>query len=100
MSRNLKTNSMKTMSVIGIVWFSLSLIFVFAFYEIDLEASAGWGMLGLLYAIPFSIVALTNSNKKKTNNSYDELIKLSELKDKGIISDDEFNSKKSDLLKN
>lgn len=88
------------MSIIGIVWFSLSLICIFGFFESDLEAAAGWGMLGMLYAIPLSIVGLINSNKEKKSNSYNELIKLSELKEKGIISEDEFKSKKNDLLRN
>ncbi len=86
------------MSIIGIAWFSLSLLCIFAFYETDLEAAAGWGLLGMLYAIPLSIVGLINSNKKQNNNSYYELLKLNELKEKGIISENEFNSKKNDLL--
>jgi len=87
------------MSIIGIVWFSLSLLFILALFESDLEAAAGWGMLGMLYAIPLSIVGLINSNNEKKSNSYNELIKLSELKEKGIISEDEFKSKKNDLLR-
>ncbi|MBM3453500.1 MAG: SHOCT domain-containing protein [Bacteroidetes bacterium] len=90
---------MKIMSIIGIVWFSLSLLFILALFESDLEAAAGWGMLGMLYAIPLSIVGLINSNNEKKSNSYNELIKLSELKEKGIISEDEFKSKKNDLLR-
>lgn len=89
---------MKIMSIIGIVWFSLSLLCILAFYESDLEAASGWGLLGMLYAIPLSIVGLINSNKKQNNNSYQELLKLNELKEKGIISESEFNSKKNDLL--
>lgn len=89
---------MKIMSIIGIVWFSLSLLCILAFYESDLEAAAGWGLLGMLYAVPLSIVGLVNSNKKQSNNSYQELLKLNELKEKGIISESEFNSKKNDLL--
>jgi len=90
---------MKTMSIIGIVWFSISLLCILAFYETDLDASTGWGMLGMLYAIPYSIVSLINSNKIGENSSYNDLIKLNDLKEKGILSEDEFNSKKIDLLK-
>jgi hypothetical protein len=99
MSRKLKIKNMKSMSIIGIVWFTLSLLCIIGFYESDLEASAGWGMLGMLYAIPLSIVSLVNSKKAKNNNPYNELIKLSDLKEKGIISDEEFNAKKMDILK-
>jgi len=87
------------MSIIGIVWFSLSLICIFAFFESDLEASAAWGMLGMLYAIPLAIVGLVKSNKPdKELNVTAELLKLSELKEKGILSEDEFQAKKKDLL--
>ncbi len=87
------------MSIIGIVWFSLSLICILAFLESDIEASAGWGMLGMLYAIPLAIVGLVKSNKpKKELNVTAELVKLSELKEKGILSEDEFQAKKKDLL--
>lgn len=73
---------MKIMSIIGIVWFSLSLICILAFLESDIEASAGWGMLGMLYAIPLAIVGLVKSNKpKKELNVTAELDKLSELKE-------------------
>ena len=88
------------MSIIGIVLFSLSLICILAFFESDLEASAGWGMLGMLYAIPLAIAGLVKSNKpKKELNVTAELVKLSELKEKGILSEDEFQAKKKDLLK-
>lgn len=90
---------MKTMSIIGIVWFSISLLCILAFYETDLDAAIGWGMLGMLYAIPYSIVGLINSNKIRENSSYNELIKLNDLKEKGILSEDEFNSKKMELLR-
>ncbi|MBP8782210.1 MAG: SHOCT domain-containing protein [Paludibacteraceae bacterium] len=90
---------MKIMSIIGIVWFSLSLICILAFLESDIEASAGWGVLGMLYAIPLAIVGLVKSNKpKKELNVTAELVKLSELKEKGILSEDEFQAKKKDLL--
>lgn len=88
------------MSTIGIVWFSLSFIGLIGFYESDLEASAGWGMLGMLYAIPLSIVGVIKSKEMKNNNSFNDLLKLNELKEKGIISELEFNAKKFELLKN
>ena len=89
------------MSIIGIVWFSLSLLCILAFINSDMEASAGWGLLGMLYALPYAIVGLVNSNKKtKTEKSAtQELIELAELKEKGILTEDEFQAKKIDLLK-
>jgi hypothetical protein len=52
----------------------------------------GWGLLGMLYAIPYSIVGLILSNRanKTGKSATQQLIKLSELKEKGILSDDEF----------
>ncbi len=92
---------MKTMSIIGIVWFSLSLLCVLAFSgSYDLEAAAGWGVLGLLYAIPYAIVGLVKSSKSGSPklNISSELLKLNELKEKGILTQEEFNHKKAQLL--
>ena len=70
MSRKIKILKMKVMSIIGIIWFSLSLICIAGFMNSDMEAAVGWGILGMLYAIPYSIVGLVKSNnasKKETN---------------------------------
>ena len=89
------------MSIIGIVWFSLSLLCIAGLLASDMEAAAGWGILGMLYAIPYSIVGLVKSNNvsKKETNVTQELIKLAELKEKGVLTEDEFQAKKIDLLK-
>ena len=91
---------MKTMSIIGIVWFSLSFLFMMAFLNTNMPASAGWGLLGMLYAIPFSIVGLVKSvqSKKPDNSITQELLNLFELKEKGVITEDEFQAMKMDLL--
>ena len=92
---------MKVMSIIGIVWFSLSLICVIGFSNNMNNEAVGWGMLGMLYAIPYSIVGLIQSNKKNKaeKSTTQQLIELAELKEKGILSEDEFQAKKNDLLK-
>ncbi len=91
---------MKVMSIIGIVWFSISLLFVIAFANNDKTASLGWGMMGLMYALPYSIVGLVAENKKKTNtvDLSNELMKLAELRDKQILSVNEFEAQKVKLL--
>lgn len=91
---------MKVMSIIGIVWFSISLIFLLAFMHDDIKASIGWGMMGLMYAIPYSITGLVIAmkNQKKSTDSMNELIKLNELKDKGILTEEEFQAKKQELI--
>ncbi|WP_256761589.1 SHOCT domain-containing protein [Cohnella sp. WQ 127256] len=92
---------MKVMSIIGIVWFSLCLIFILGLAASDnAESAAGWGMLGLFYALPFSIVALVKSlgNTKPIANVHDQLLKLNELKEKNIITEEDFNKKKDVLL--
>lgn len=92
---------MKVMSIIGIVWFAFCLILIIALAgSNNPEAAAGWGILGLLYGVPFSIVALVKSlgNKKPIINVHDQLLKLNELKEKNIITDEDFNKKKDVLL--
>ena len=92
---------MKVMSIIGIVWFSLSLICIVSFTNGMNDEAVGWGILGMLYAIPYAIVGLLKSNKKDKAeiSAIQELVKLNELKEKGILTDDEFQAKKVDLLK-
>lgn len=94
---------MKALSIIGIVWSSLSLFCVLAFIDSDPDASSGWGLLGLIYALGFAITALVMSLKKEKTNvsiisAHEQLLKLNELREKNIISEDEFNKKKAELL--
>jgi len=92
---------MKVMSIIGIVWFSLSFFCAIGLNNGMNDEAVGWGILGMLYAIPYSIVGLIQSNKKKQTekSTTQQLIELAELKEKGILSEDEFQAKKIDLLK-
>lgn len=92
---------MKVMSIIGIIWFSFSLICVVGFSNNMNDEAVGWGILGMLYAIPYSIVGLIQSIKKNKveKSTTQQLIELAELKEKGILSEDEFQAKKVDLLK-
>ena len=53
------------MSIIGIVWSSVAFLGITALLGFDDGAAAGWGILLFLYALPFSIVVLVNSNKIK-----------------------------------
>ena len=72
------------MSIIGIVWFSLSFICVVGFSNGMNDEAVGWGMLGMLYAIPYSIVGIVQSNKKNKieKSANQQLIELAELKEK------------------
>lgn len=57
--------TLKVMSIIGIVIGGLSFLCLMAFNNIwDYEAGIGWGIIAVLYFIPFSIVSLNISNKK------------------------------------
>jgi hypothetical protein len=93
---------MKIMSVIGICWFSLSFICIVGLIQSNMEAAAGWGIIASLYAIPYSIVGLVVSSKKSENllNITLELTKLNELKEKNIITEEEFQTLKSRIIKN
>jgi len=92
---------MKVMAIIGIVWFSISILCLVSFNNSLNDEAVGWGFLALLYALPFSIVVLVQTNKKETpdKNVTQELLKLNELKEKGILSEEEFQSIKLNLLR-
>ena len=92
---------MKAMSIIGIVIFSISLFFIVVLIgKQDYYAAAGWGIIGMLYAIPYSITGLVvaNKNVKNTKNMTTELIQLANLKEKGILTEEEFQAKKQSLI--
>jgi hypothetical protein len=56
--------TLKIMSIIALVWFGLALICLVAFNNsYDYESAIGWGILAVLYGIPYAIVALTQSKK-------------------------------------
>lgn len=48
-------SAVKTLSIIGMVFFGLCLLLVGAFAESDPEAAAGWGLFAILYGIGYSI---------------------------------------------
>ena len=57
--------TIKVMSIIGCFVFVLSLICIFAWGgTIDNDAALGWGMIGCLYGVSFSIVGIVQSSKK------------------------------------
>lgn len=89
----------KVMSIIGIVWFAICLMGLLACLEDDYEAAAGAGLFGLLYAIPFAIVGLVASSKQGgKKNVAQELLDWQALKEKGVLSEEEFKAKKIELL--
>ncbi len=105
--------SMKAVSVFSVVFFTIAfLIYLVTYIDYSKYITFGpsqiiWhitinGMLYTPYALSLSIVMLVKSNKKRkifTNaNVADELLKLSELKEKGIITEEEFDAKKAQLL--
>jgi hypothetical protein len=49
---------MKVMAIIGIVWFSISILCIDSLQNNLNDEAVGWGYLGLFYAIPFAIVVL------------------------------------------
>lgn len=93
----------KSMSIIGVVWSSICVVLVFALSS-DHEASAGWGMFSMLYAIPLSIVLLVKGKAGgdiQTPSSDDNLQKIKELHELyklGALTEEEFSKKKSELL--
>ena len=97
---------MKAMSIIGIILFS---IFTITYLDDNTppEGSAYEdayysGLLGVLFGLAYSIVGLVYVRKHKKNpevqNYTLEIIKLGELKEKGLLTEEEFETKKSQLL--
>lgn len=90
---------MKTLSIIGIIWFSILFLGMSEFADYEPDAAMGCGFLAIIYAIPYSIVGLVKSIKSKpTFDSIEELKKLSELKDLGILTENEFIKRKGEIL--
>ena len=98
---------MKTMSIIGVILFSL---FTLTYLSTDapfdgsnFENSYYNGFIGVLFGLAYSITGLvyvkkTKTNKKTTDYAID-LQKLGELKEKGLLTEDEFEIKKQQLLR-
>lgn len=60
--------TIRVMSIIGIVWFSISLLCIITFYKDNsIDAAIGWDLMAVIYAIPYSIVGLVQSRKHKKN---------------------------------
>lgn len=98
--QNSKNKSPKAFSIVAVVWSALSVVCVFAFSD-DLEASAGWGILCLLLAIPYAIYSIVKAPQNAANNNNENLSqidKLHELLQKGAITPEEFAKKKNELL--
>ena len=58
--------TLKVMSIIGLIIFILSIICIIAWGGTrDNDAALGWGLIGCIYGIAFSIVGIVQSNKIK-----------------------------------
>jgi hypothetical protein len=98
---------MKAMSIIGIILFSLfTLTYLSTDAQIDgayFEDSYYCGFIGVLFGLAYSITGLVYVKKqkplKKATDYAIDLQKLGELKEKGLLTDDEFEIKKQQLLR-
>ncbi|WP_339169156.1 SHOCT domain-containing protein [Paenibacillus sp. FSL R5-0341] len=94
---------MKALSIVSLIGFVLNFLFIVVFLDGSqegAEVAAGLGLLGVLYGLLFSILALIISSKRKKApvNVHEQLLQLGELKEKNIISEYEFDQKKEKLL--
>jgi len=97
---------MKAMSIIGVVLFGLILLttlfgrFLSVGY-IHMGVEISISILGILYGLAFSIIILVKSKKRRAaiTDFNEQLIKLAELKEKGHLTENEFHTKKAQLLK-
>ncbi|MBD8840099.1 MULTISPECIES: SHOCT domain-containing protein [Paenibacillus] len=94
---------MKALSIVSLIGFVLNFLLMVVFLDGSqdgAEVAAGLGLLGVLYGLLFSILALVISGKRKKTpvNVHEQLLQLGELKEKNIISEYEFDQKKEKLL--
>ena len=93
---------MRAMSIIGIIWFSFSIIGgSVSSSKGSAQVAAGWAIMASLYGLAFAIVALVKLHQPKAAQatlSSEELATLHGLKEEGIISEDEFNQTKAKIL--
>lgn len=98
------------MSIIGIVLFALAFIIMVVFQQDAYESHAavdtvaGWAYISVFYGIAFAIVVLVKSKStliltNKEPITTEKLIEINNLRQKGILSEDEFQAMKIDLLK-
>lgn len=101
--------TIKTMAIISIVWLVVMMSLMIKddlnFNYVDAYNKAiGVSFLSFLYSMAFSIVALVQSLKTKKSSILipmdysQELLKIHELKEKGILTESEFNEKKEQIL--
>ncbi|WP_145328709.1 SHOCT domain-containing protein [Paenibacillus xylanexedens] len=91
---------MKGLSIIAVILFTLTLLFIFVVGPTNEGAAVGIALLSMFFAIPYSIFVLVKVNKlnKPVVNVHEQLLQLGDLKDKNIISEYEFDQKKEKLL--
>ncbi len=103
--------TVKVMSIIAIVVFSFSFLCLVGFSNNieDYEAAIGWGIIALIYGIPYAIASLVSSircgkkessqdNKTNFVSVTEELMRLSTLKENKVISEEEYEVMKAKLL--
>lgn len=106
---------MRVMAIIGIIWSVLSILCMGSVqekaytYSDSVDALAGWGYLGLIYALALAIVVVVQTSKSNTpKNTYGSigspnitgrLIELANLRQKGLLSNDEFEAIKLSILR-
>lgn len=91
---------LRILSIVGIVLFTLCLIE--SGLVPDWETTTVWAAIATIYAIPFSIAGLVVSLKAGNPTGLfvaDDLMKLHSLKEKGVFSEEEYNTRKMRILK-
>ncbi len=94
--------ALKVMSIIGLVYIPICFFIMCMTSGFTLRGALAWGILGIFYALPFSIVGLVisiNLLKNRITNLnidiIDRLVDLNELKEKNIINEEEVNKIKA-----
>ena len=103
--------TLKTMAIISIIWLSVFIVIILnaeGLYRDIYETILAASVLMFLYSISFSIVVLVTTNSSSKSNpsinlrkdvDYNsDLLTLNELKNKGIITDEQFEEKREQIL--
>jgi uncharacterized membrane protein len=90
---------MKIMSTIGVIGFPVFLVIIYSQADKNIYSSVALSLFVILFAFVYSLVVFkSNYMSTKETNIIEDLLKLNGLKEKGVVTEDEFQAIKNDLM--